>query len=140
MNIAIAIEGTPAAQKRHRHAKRGNFITTYDPSSGDKRVMQRQILNSLEMQKATVPLEKDVYLELLFYFEVPKSYSKKKLEELESKNYTYTKKPDVDNLVKLVMDAANGMLWKDDSQVYRITAEKRYGKESGIVMNVVYKD
>ncbi len=34
---------------------------------------------------------------------------------------------DVDNLAKLVLDAANGILWADDSQVFRLDAEKVLG-------------
>lgn len=36
-------------------------------------------------------------------------------------------KPDLDNLVKLVMDACNKVAWKDDAQVARQVVEKRYG-------------
>lgn len=34
---------------------------------------------------------------------------------------------DVDNLAKGVLDAANGVVWYDDSAVVRLIAEKRYG-------------
>lgn len=37
-------------------------------------------------------------------------------------------KPDLDNYVKLVLDACNGYLWPDDSQVCRVTAEKTYSQ------------
>ena len=35
-------------------------------------------------------------------------------------------KPDIDNVVKLVMDALNGVAYDDDKQVVRQYAEKRY--------------
>ena len=38
----------------------------------------------------------------------------------------WPKKPDIDNLVKFVLDAANGVLFKDDSQVVRVLATKMY--------------
>lgn len=37
-----------------------------------------------------------------------------------------TVKPDVDNLAKAVLDAANGILWVDDAQICRLTVEKSY--------------
>lgn len=44
--------------------------------------------------------------------------------EVELKFYTATAvRGDVDNLAKLVLDAANGLVWKDDRQVMRLTAE-----------------
>lgn len=35
-------------------------------------------------------------------------------------------KPDIDNVVKSILDGLNGCAWKDDSQVLKLTAEKRY--------------
>ena len=39
-------------------------------------------------------------------------------------------RPDLDNLTKLVLDSANGILWVDDGQVARLEVEKRYGPEA----------
>lgn len=33
-------------------------------------------------------------------------------------------RPDLDNLVKLVLDAGNHVLWEDDAQIYRLYAAK----------------
>ena len=40
-------------------------------------------------------------------------------------------RPDLDNLCKQIMDAANGVLWEDDSQVFSLFASKRWGEEPG---------
>ena len=37
-----------------------------------------------------------------------------------------TKKPDIDNMQKAVLDALNGLAWDDDSQIVKVTAEKEY--------------
>lgn len=39
----------------------------------------------------------------------------------------HTKKPDLDNLIKAVCDACNGILWLDDRQIAEISARKIYG-------------
>lgn len=36
--------------------------------------------------------------------------------------------PDVDNLVKAIMDGLNGIAWSDDRQVIRVEAERRKGE------------
>ena len=36
---------------------------------------------------------------------------------------------DIDNLVKTVMDALNGVVWKDDDQVIELKAKKHYTTE-----------
>lgn len=45
-------------------------------------------------------------------------------------------RPDLDQYVKLVLDAANGILWFDDSQVVDIRAMKIYATEGGIDLEV----
>jgi len=42
---------------------------------------------------------------------------------------THTKRPDVDKLCRAALDALTGVLWKDDSQVYALTALKAYAKQ-----------
>ena len=48
----------------------------------------------------------------------------------------HTSRPDVDNLSKAVLDAMNGVLWADDSQVWRLVAEKTYTESPFIRMSV----
>lgn len=38
----------------------------------------------------------------------------------------HTKKPDVDNCVKAVLDAMNGIVWIDDAQIVSLLARKEY--------------
>ena len=52
---------------------------------------------------ATEPSEKPFKAKIIAVFEPPKSISKKKKEELLTKA-DYTKKPDVDNIAKIILD------------------------------------
>lgn len=77
-------------------------------------------------------LPEKVYL--VFYLEMPKSWSEKKRVSLDDKPHQQT--PDIDNLAKAVMDAlappkANGK-GVDDSYVWKIQAEKLWARESYI--------
>lgn len=68
-----------------------------------------------------------LHVTTVFTFKVPKSYSKKKHEELIGR--PKTTKPDLDNLVKAVLDALNGVAFEDDSRICSISAVKIYGTE-----------
>ena len=68
-------------------------------------------------------------------FEPPKSLSKKKKEELLFK-VDYTKKPDVDNIAKIILDSLNGLAYKDDSQVSALLVLKDYGNENKIIVEL----
>ena len=68
-------------------------------------------------------------------FEPPASLSKKKKEELLFK-VNYTKKPDVDNIAKIILDSLNGLVYKDDSQVTALLVFKDYGEENKIIVEL----
>jgi len=69
----------------------------------------------------TGPLE----LEIIFVMPIPKSWSKKKREAIVGQ--PHTSKPDTDNLLKSVLDALEGTIYKNDSQIYSINTKKVYG-------------
>lgn len=46
------------------------------------------------------------------------------------------RKPDVDNYVKAVMDAASGILYHDDSQVFHVTGWKVYGETDSMTIRI----
>jgi Holliday junction resolvase RusA-like endonuclease len=70
-------------------------------------------------------------------FSVPKSYSNKKREAALEGLHAYTKSPDLDNLVKIIQDAMNGIVFLDDRQITDLISSKRYGPEDGVRVTVV---
>ena len=60
------------------------------------------------------------------FFEVPKSASKMMKEKMLGNSISPTKKPDIDNVVKIVLDAMNKFAFKDDTQITKIEVEKLY--------------
>jgi len=43
-----------------------------------------------------------------------------------------TIKPDTDNIAKIILDSLNGIAYKDDKQVIRLSVEKRYAEEPSV--------
>lgn len=70
----------------------------------------------------------DVPLSVRIDYEVaiPKSWPKKKKAMARAMLLMPSVKPDVDNVVKLVGDALNGIVWRDDSQIYELHVSRRY--------------
>lgn len=70
-------------------------------------------------------------VKIRFIMPIPKSLARKvKPDDL------HTKKPDIDNLIKGLFDAANGLIWQDDNQVVDVQAVKVYGDNPGIELEV----
>lgn len=59
-------------------------------------------------------------------FKIPESWTKKKKWETIDQGKRPEVRPDIDNIVKIVMDALNGTAYKDDSQVVEVRARKVY--------------
>ena len=135
MQITITISGTPIAKKRPRFVRRGKFVGTYncqDTEEGKfKWELLRGVLPHRDGDGPLAPAGIPVSLDVIFFMPIPASISKKKRGEYEGCAIPHTKKPDLDNLVKFVKDCANGVLWRDDSQVVILTASKSYHPNPG---------
>ena len=75
------------------------------------------------------PSEQPLEIDIVFYMPIPKSYSKKQKAEILSGRLKHTKKPDIDNLTKSVLDALNGLAYADDSKIIKVAAEKQYSEK-----------
>lgn len=71
-------------------------------------------------------LEGPLRIEALFAFPVPASWPNKRRADALAGLVRPTGKPDIDNLIKSLGDAFNGVVWRDDSQVVSAQVAKRY--------------
>ena len=116
------IKGNPIPQKRHRMGR--GF--SYDPSAPDKKRVRTEIL--LANKKKFIN-KGPVNMWITFYMKRPKShYRTGKFSNMLKKDAPlyHTSKPDIDNMIKFIMDCCTGILYKDDSQVHSINASKVY--------------
>ena len=70
------------------------------------------------------------------YFKPAESLSKKKKQELVDGEFGFLHRPDVDNIAKSILDALNGLAYKDDSQVANLLILKCYGEENKILVEL----
>lgn len=77
---------------------------------------------------ASEPLEGALEAFIYVTFAVPASYSKKRTEACLSGQEKHTKKPDLDNVVKTVLDGMSDIVFLSDSQITSIHATKVYGE------------
>ena len=121
----LTILGNPKAQKRHRHGYRGGKPHTYDPSSSDKSDFLALIHNSAPKS----PYEGPLYLFCEFHCLRPKNHYKtgKNADQLKPNAPIWCQtRPDIDNYLKFILDASNGVLYKDDSQIVKVEMKKIY--------------
>ena len=133
MILHVPVRGLP--QKRHR-LSRGRV---YDPSRDDKQcfLSRCQTLQRPAIDLFYAPLQ----CTLSFTFMRPKSHctASGALRKSAPKQHVY--KPDTDNLAKFVLDALNGVYYKDDSQICQLIVHKKYGDVDSVLVELqVCKD
>ncbi len=67
---------------------------------------------------------------------IPASWSKRKQTAALAGLLRPTGKPDADNTLKLLADALNKVVWRDDSQLVDVRVHKFYGREPGAVLEI----
>ena len=119
MRIKFTIEGEPVGKGRPRHGK----YKTYTPAK------TKSVENNIAcFYKVNVGhyYEGYVRLKLDLYYSIAKSDSKKKKMMKLNNELRPNKKPDIDNVVKLVADALNEVAYKDDTQIIELECRKFY--------------
>lgn len=124
--ITVYIPGAAVGKGRPKFARRGNFVKTYTPEKTASyenlvKLAAQQAMGGREMM--TCPMVVDVTVVV----EPPASWSQKKQMAAFQQEIAPDKKPDLDNVLKALLDACNGVLWGDDKQVVEAHIRKRYG-------------
>tara|TARA_R110002033_G_scaffold136457_2_gene175948 strand:- start:1107 stop:1514 length:408 start_codon:yes stop_codon:yes gene_type:complete len=130
--IELIVYGSPIPLKRHRHLRSGH---TYDPSKSDKRYFLASVLNMAPKSPEYGPIS----MLLEFYMDRPKAhYRTGKYSHILKDNAPtwHTSRGDIDNYVKLVLDALNGVFYNDDSQVCHLKTIKKYSSNPRTVVKI----
>lgn len=69
-------------------------------------------------------------------FSIPKCTKKQDKEKMLENSLSPTKKPDIDNIVKIILDSMNKFAFKDDTQITKLSVEKKYGEEEKILVSI----
>ena len=120
--ITVVIPGEPVAQGRPKFSTFGGFPRAYDPkkSKDAKQSIKFFVADAMRKQNLTA-LEGPIMLYAQFGIKLPVSQERKRTPR---PRVWRTKKPDLDNLIKLIKDACSGVAFLDDNQVVKVSAEK----------------
>ena len=126
--VRFSIPGSPFGKQRPRVVTRGNFSKAYTP---EKTVSYENLVKFMYQNAAKdfmFPDGTQLCVEITAYYEVPKSTSKKKAAEMLAGTIRPTKKPDFDNIGKIICDSLNKIAYHDDSAIVDAEVHKYYAE------------
>lgn len=133
--IRFTIPGQPAGKQR---ARAGNG-RHYTPA---KTVHYENLVKmaASPLMGTLPPHESDVTVHITAVFDIPKSMPKGKRQMAEAGAIRPLKKPDADNVAKIVCDAMNDIVYHDDCQISTLSVAKRYGQKPFVEVTVELHD
>lgn len=133
--ITISLLGAPQGKGRARAFVRGGHVGHYTP---EKTRTYEGMIRTAAMQElgSRPPLDEPLEFVLRAVFPVPASWSERKRQQAIVGDIKPGKKPDLSNVLKAWEDALNGVVYRDDSLICRMTLDKRYGPQPLVVVTV----
>ena len=134
--FTFTIPGKPMGKQRPKFARMGNYVKTYTP----KETVNYEQWVRFCFKEACGKFMDYPYIEVDIdaYFPIPKSFSKKKRQEAIDDNIKPTTKPDLDNILKVITDALNGVAFSDDRIITQVSMYKQYAEEPRVEVTLLY--
>jgi Holliday junction resolvase RusA-like endonuclease len=123
----VTVEGEIPGWQRAGHS--GHHYTQ------DKtREIEARIKSAAKAQGADPVLTGEVWASAKVFFSIPEAWPRIKKMQAVTGKIRPAKKPDCDNQLKAILDALNGVAWKDDAQVVEAKISKFYAERPGAVI------
>ena len=125
MIISFTIPGQPQGKGRPRVGSIGGHARMFTPAKTV--AYEGLIAHAAQQARGDLPLlDGPLVVNLVLHCQIPASWSKKKQQQALAGEIRPTTKPDIDNVLKAVLDGCNGVLWRDDVLVVTVSVTKLY--------------
>ena len=121
-------------QAKQRPRFNGKFA--YTPSQ--TKIFENWVKESflVSNKNATPIVDNPIKVEIVTFFDIPKSASKKKQQLMISGKIRPTIKPDTDNIAKSILDSLNGIAYSDDKQIVELVVKKYYSMQPRSIVKI----
>ena len=125
------IPGQPQGKGRPRFTRSGHAFT---PA---KTKEYETLIEECFTEAGGEILDGYVTVNILAFYSIPKATTKVRRGMIERGLIKPAVKPDIDNVIKAVLDGLNGVAYHDDNQVIKVTAEKFYSDNPFVSVEVL---
>lgn len=133
--IVIIAYGKPFGKQRPRvvRIRKGARKGASRAFTPEKTANYESYIKTLYRQKygrhTSFKEDDELHLDIKAYYEIAKSTPKYLKEMMITGVVRPTKKPDVDNIIKIIADSLNEVAYKDDKQIVACSCQKFYASE-----------
>lgn len=125
--VEIFLDGVPVPKERHRFGA-GRVYGTTRTTRYEKSLRAA----ALGVMAGRAPFTGPVEADLLMVLAVPKSWPKERQDAALEGKILPLRRPDADNIVKVLLDSLNRVVFEDDAQVTNLRFRKRYGSKTRV--------
>lgn len=139
MKIKFTVLGEPQGKGRPRFGgktKDGRPITRTPEQTV---LYENLVITEYRQQCGTAKFPDNAMLDMriMAYYAIPASASKKKQRQMEDGTLRPAKKPDMDNIIKIVADSLNDVAYRDDAQIVDCQLRKFYSRQPRIEITLL---
>ena len=143
--LKFTVPGVCIPQSRPRAHRIGNRVIVHDApkSISYKMDVAACAQKAIEEAGISVPIDPNGYgvtVCITIRKSFTKSMPKYKRAMAEDDKIRPITKPDLDNAAKGILDALNGVLWKDDSAVTTLMVQKKFAEMDSTDVTICYED
>ena len=132
--VKFTIYGEPKGKGRPRFCRNtGHAMTPKDTVNYETLV---RLEYGEEYGDFRFPDDMMLDMRIMAYYSIPKSASKKKKAAMLLGTIRPTKKPDMDNVVKIIADSLNQVAYRDDTQIIDCQCRKFYSDIPRVVVTI----
>ena len=117
-------------------AKYNRYGGSYGKAFEQQKKYEQHVRDELKAQ-GFMTLDEPIFVVIVIHKGFLKSWTKAQTLMAEMGKVLPSKRPDIDNYTKSILDGANGLLFKDDAQIVGLYAEKRYSKVPRVELQIL---
>lgn len=129
--VEFIVPGEPQGKARHRMTKKGHTFTPARTVA-----YEGWIRDNYVDQVGRVELHGPLRATIRASFPIPRSKSKAATVSMLAGDILPIKKPDADNIAKVILDSLNGLAYKDDTQIIQLLVIKEYNLNPYVLVEI----
>lgn len=138
--VKFIVNGEPMGKGRPKFSTFNGYVKTYTPKETINYESKVVYAYKSEYKEMVFDPHQQIIAKIKAFYTIPKTcyrfYKRESVTKLTKSgldmvngNIRPTKKPDCDNIAKIILDALNGIAYHDDSQVIELSVSKFYSEE-----------